>query len=49
MTKLFAPNQRVNWHFVADMPLRVSSLRGLGAYCNVFSIESFMTSWRSSG
>ncbi|MBZ9874175.1 molybdopterin-dependent oxidoreductase [Mesorhizobium sp. BR1-1-9] len=36
------PNQRVNWHFVADMPVRVSSLRGLGAYCNVFSIESFM-------
>ncbi|MBZ9963435.1 xanthine dehydrogenase family protein molybdopterin-binding subunit [Mesorhizobium sp. BR1-1-2] len=35
-------NQRVNWHFVADMPVRVSSLRGLGAYCNVFSIESFM-------
>jgi CO/xanthine dehydrogenase Mo-binding subunit len=24
------------------MPLRVSALRGLGAYCNVFSIESFM-------
>jgi CO/xanthine dehydrogenase Mo-binding subunit len=36
------PNQRVNWHFVPDMPVRVSSLRGLGAYCNVFSIESFM-------
>ncbi|TPJ23621.1 molybdopterin cofactor-binding domain-containing protein [Mesorhizobium sp. B2-7-2] len=36
------PNQRVNWHFIADMPVRVSSLRGLGAYCNVFSIESFM-------
>lgn len=36
------PNQRVNWHFVPDMPVRVSALRGLGAYCNVFSIESFM-------
>jgi CO/xanthine dehydrogenase Mo-binding subunit len=36
------PNQRVNWHFVADMPVRVSALRALGAYCNVFSIESFM-------
>ncbi len=36
------PNQRVNWHFIADMPVRVSALRGLGAYCNVFSIESFM-------
>jgi nicotinate dehydrogenase subunit B len=33
---------RVLWHFVADMPVRVSSLRGLGAYANVFSIESFM-------
>ncbi|TPK61170.1 xanthine dehydrogenase family protein molybdopterin-binding subunit [Mesorhizobium sp. B2-4-15] len=36
------PNLRVNWHFIADMPVRVSSLRGLGAYSNVFSIESFM-------
>jgi CO/xanthine dehydrogenase Mo-binding subunit len=36
------PNQRVNWHFVPEMPLRVSALRGLGAYCNVFSIESLM-------
>ncbi|KAA0697091.1 xanthine dehydrogenase family protein molybdopterin-binding subunit [Neorhizobium sp. P12A] len=36
------PNQRVNWHFVPDMPVRVSALRGLGAYCNIFSIESFM-------
>ena len=25
-----------------DMPLRVSALRALGAYINVFSIESFM-------
>jgi hypothetical protein len=24
------------------MPLRVSALRGLGAYMNIFSIESFM-------
>jgi len=36
------PNQRVNWRFIADMPLRVSALRGLGAYHNVFSIESFI-------
>ncbi len=36
------PNQRVNWHFIPDMPLRVSALRGLGAYANIFSIESFM-------
>jgi nicotinate dehydrogenase subunit B len=29
-------------HFVPTMPLRVSALRSLGAYMNVFSIESFM-------
>ena len=36
------PNARVVHHFVPDMPLRVSALRALGAYMNVFSIESFM-------
>jgi CO/xanthine dehydrogenase Mo-binding subunit len=36
------PNLRVMHHFVPAMPLRVSSQRGLGAYHNVFSIESFM-------
>lgn len=36
------PNVHVQWHFVRDMPLRVSALRGLGAYLNVFAIESFM-------
>jgi nicotinate dehydrogenase subunit B len=36
------PGQRVTTHFVADMPLRVSATRGLGAYANVFAIESFM-------
>ncbi|APO72837.1 isoquinoline 1-oxidoreductase molybdopterin-binding subunit IorB-related protein (plasmid) [Rhizobium gallicum] len=36
------PNRRVLWHFLPDMPLRVSALRGLGAYANVFSIESAM-------
>jgi nicotinate dehydrogenase subunit B len=36
------PNARVVHHFLPDMPLRVSALRALGAYCNVFSIESFM-------
>jgi nicotinate dehydrogenase subunit B len=35
-------NTRVVYHFVASMPLRVSALRSLGAYHNVFSIESFM-------
>ncbi len=36
------PSQHVIWRFIADMPLRVSALRGLGAYMNVFSIENFM-------
>lgn len=36
------PNKRVLWHFLPDMPLRVSALRALGAYANVFAIESFM-------
>lgn len=35
-------NQRVRKHLVRDMPLRVSALRSLGAYANVFAIESFM-------
>ncbi len=29
-------------HLASSMPIRVSSLRGLGAYANVFAIESFM-------
>jgi len=36
------PNQRVMHHFVQDMPLRVSALRTLGAYANVFALESFL-------
>jgi CO/xanthine dehydrogenase Mo-binding subunit len=36
------PNLHVVHHFLPDMPLRVSALRSLGAYMNVFSIESFM-------
>jgi nicotinate dehydrogenase subunit B len=36
------PNQRVINHFVQDMPIRVSALRTLGAYANVFALESFM-------
>jgi CO/xanthine dehydrogenase Mo-binding subunit len=36
------PSARVVHHFVPTMPLRVSALRALGAYMNVFSIESFM-------
>lgn len=37
----FASKQLVK-HLVADSPLRTSSLRGLGAFSNVFAIESFM-------
>ncbi len=36
------PNQRVINHYVRDMPVRTSALRSLGAYANVFAIESFM-------
>ncbi|MCX7314145.1 MAG: molybdopterin-dependent oxidoreductase [Alphaproteobacteria bacterium] len=36
------PNQKVVHHFIPDMPIRVSALRTLGAYANVFAIESFM-------
>jgi nicotinate dehydrogenase subunit B len=36
------PNQRVVNHYVRDMPVRTSALRSLGAYANVFAIESFM-------
>jgi CO/xanthine dehydrogenase Mo-binding subunit len=36
------PNQRVVNHLITGMPLRVSALRALGAYANVFAIESFM-------
>jgi len=36
------PALRVRHHFLPAMPLRVSALRALGAYHNVFAIESFM-------
>lgn len=32
----------VVYHFIAEMPLRVSALRSLGAYANVFAIESML-------
>jgi nicotinate dehydrogenase subunit B len=35
-------NARVVHHFIPAMPLRISAMRALGAYHNVFSIESFM-------
>jgi len=36
------PAARVMYEFVPEMTLRVSALRGLGAYMNIFSIESFI-------
>jgi nicotinate dehydrogenase subunit B len=36
------PQRRIVKHFLSNSPLRVSALRGLGSYANVFAIESFM-------
>jgi CO/xanthine dehydrogenase Mo-binding subunit len=36
------PRQRVTHHFIPNMPIRVSALRALGGYANIFAIESFM-------
>ena len=36
------PSVRVINHFLPDMPVRVSALRALGAYMNIFAIECFM-------
>jgi CO/xanthine dehydrogenase Mo-binding subunit len=36
------PNQRIVLHYLPEMPIRTSALRTLGAYANVFALESFM-------
>ncbi len=36
------PRQRVTHRFIPQMPIRVSALRALGAYANIFAIETFM-------
>jgi CO/xanthine dehydrogenase Mo-binding subunit len=36
------PRRRIVNHFVAAEPLRVSALRSLGAFTNVFALESFL-------
>ena len=36
------PQKRIVEHFLPDSPLRVSALRGLGSYANIFAIESFV-------
>jgi CO/xanthine dehydrogenase Mo-binding subunit len=40
--KYALPRRRIVAHFVPDSPLRTSSLRSLGAYGNVFALESFI-------
>jgi CO/xanthine dehydrogenase Mo-binding subunit len=36
------PQQKVTNHLLLNMPIRTSALRTLGAYANVFALESFM-------
>ncbi len=36
------PSWRIEYHRLLAMPIRSSSLRSLGAQCNVFAIESFL-------
>ncbi|HEX2542125.1 MAG TPA: molybdopterin cofactor-binding domain-containing protein [Caldimonas sp.] len=36
------PVSQVVHHFIPEMPVRVSALRALGAYLNVFALESFI-------
>jgi nicotinate dehydrogenase subunit B len=43
------PNMHVLYHFLKDMPIRVSALRSLGAHLNVFSIESMFDELAKAG
>jgi len=36
------PSQQIVLHYITDLPIRTSALRTLGAYANVFALESFM-------
>lgn len=36
------PHQKLVHHFVTDAPVRTSSMRGLGAFANVFALECFL-------
>jgi CO/xanthine dehydrogenase Mo-binding subunit len=36
------PRERIVKHFLENAPFRTSALRGLGAYANVFALESFV-------
>jgi nicotinate dehydrogenase subunit B len=42
-------NVQVLYHFLKDMPVRVSALRSLGAHLNVFSIESMFDELAKAG
>ena len=42
-------NERVVNHTLKSMPVRISTLRALGAYINVFSIESFLDELAAAG
>jgi nicotinate dehydrogenase subunit B len=35
-------HRQISSHWVSEMPVRTSALRALGAFCNVFAIESFI-------
>jgi nicotinate dehydrogenase subunit B len=43
------PNMHVVYHYLPDMPVRVSALRSLGAHVNVFSIESMIDELAAAG
>jgi CO/xanthine dehydrogenase Mo-binding subunit len=36
------PRQKIVLHYLPEMPIRTSALRTLGAYANVYALESFM-------
>jgi len=36
------PRQNILLHYLTDMPVRTSALRTLGAYANIFALESFI-------
>jgi len=42
ITRYDFPRQRTTHHLIMENPVRTSALRALGAYANVFAIESFM-------
>jgi CO/xanthine dehydrogenase Mo-binding subunit len=43
------PRHRITHHLIKDQPVRTSALRTLGAYANVFAIESFMDELAAAG